>query len=282
MYFQDITFNLQKFWMDNGCSLMQPFDMEVGAGTLHPLALLRCLDANPWNIVYVQPSRRPADGRYCENPNRLQHYYQLEVILKPSPANVQDLCIESLAHLGLNTTEHDIRFVESDWENPIVGAWGVGYEVWCDGMELVQFTYMQQLGGVECAPVPCEITYGLERLAMYLQKKDKILDLVWDKAGTLYSDVFYAFEKDHCKFNFEYSNAYILRDDLAKHISESERLLTHGLVYPAYEQGLKAAHVFNLLEARGAMGVTDRAASMKKVKNVVAKCCEKWVSICSR
>lgn len=277
MYFQDLIFTLQKFWTDKGCVLLQPYDMEVGAGTSHPATLLRCLDSNPWNIVYAQPCRRPADGRYAENPNRMQHYYQLQVLLKPSPDDIQDLCLESLKLVGLDPKIHDFRFVEDDWENPTLGAWGLGWELWCDGMEVLQFTYMQQVGGIECSPVPGELTYGLERLAMYIQGIENVWDLKWNKQGITYADIFKRTEIEYCKYNFEAADTEMLTKHFNDHEAECQKLLVKGLVQPAYDQCLKAAHIFNLLEARGVISVTERASYIAKIRNITRKCCELWV-----
>ncbi len=279
MYFQDLIFTLQQFWTAKSCILLQPYDMELGAGTSHPATSLRCIDANPWNVVYVQPSRRPTDGRYGENPNRTQHYYQLQVIMKPSPDDIQELCLESLAKVGISRTEHDLRFVESDWENPTLGAWGLGWEIWCDGMEIVQFTYMQQLGGIECKPVPGEVTYGLERLAMYVQNVNSFWDIKWNKEGVTYKDVFFHAEQEYSKYNFELANIDMLKQSFALHIDEASRLLQLNSIQPAYDQCLKASHIFNLLEARGAFSVHERAAHMAEVRNVVRNCCEKWYKV---
>jgi len=275
MYFQDIILNLQKFWIDNGCILLQPYDMEVGAGTSHPATTLRCLDANPWNVVYVQPSRRPTDGRYGENPNRTQHYYQLQVLMKPSPDDIQELCLKSLEVVGIDMKKNDLRFVEDNWENPTLGAWGLGWEVWCNGMEVLQFTYMQQLGGIELKPVPAEVTYGLERLAMYIQNVDNFWDIKWNKDFT-YRDVFLRSEIEYSKYNFELADIDALYKSFKIHIEEAQRLLDVGNVMPSYDQCLKASHIFNLLEARGAFSVSERATYMAEIRTVVRKCCESW------
>jgi glycyl-tRNA synthetase alpha chain len=275
MYFQDIILNLQKFWIDKGCILLQPYDIEVGAGTSHPATTLRCLDANPWNVVYVQPSRRPTDGRYGENPNRTQHYYQLQVLMKPSPENIQELCLKSLEVVGIDMKKNDLRFVEDNWENPTLGAWGLGWEVWCNGMEVLQFTYMQQLGGMELKPVPAEVTYGLERLAMYVQNVDNFWDIKWNKNFT-YRDVFLRSEVEYSKYNFELADIDGLYKSFKIHIGEAQRLLDVGNVMPSYDQCLKASHIFNLLEARGAFSVSERATYMAEIRTVVRKCCEAW------
>lgn len=278
MYFQDLIFTLQKYWTEQGCILLQPYDMEVGAGTSHPATLLRCLDTNPWNVVYVQPCRRPTDGRYAENPNRMQHYYQLQVILKPSPKDIQELCLQSMYKVGLDPKKHDFRFVEDDWENPTLGAWGLGWEMWCDGMEVLQFTYMQQIGGIECNPIPGELTYGLERLAMYIQGIENVWDLKWNDRGVTYADVFKRSEVQYCKYNFEAADTNMLLTNFTSHEKECERLLELKLAQPAYDQCLKAAHIFNLLEARGVISVTERTSFISRIRNITRKCCEMWVA----
>ena len=278
MYFQDLIFTLQKFWTEQGCILLQPYDMEVGAGTSHPATLLRCLDADPWNVVFVQPCRRPTDGRYAENPNRMQHYYQLQVILKPSPKDMQELCLQSMYKVGLDPKKHDFRFVEDDWENPTLGAWGLGWEMWCDGMEVLQYTYMQQIGGIECNPIPGELTYGLERLAMYIQGIENVWDLKWNDRGVTYADVFKRSEIQYCKYNFEAADTQMLLTNFNSHEKECERLLALDLAQPAYDQCLKAAHIFNLLEARGVISVTERTSFISRIRNITRKCCEMWVA----
>ncbi len=275
MYFQDIIFNLQKFWSDKGCMLLQPYDIEVGAGTSHPATTLRCLDADPWNVVYVQPSRRPTDGRYGQNPNRTQHYYQLQVIMKPSPENIQELCLKSLEVVGIDMKKNDLRFVEDNWENPTLGAWGLGWEVWCNGMEVLQFTYMQQLGGIELKSVPAEITYGLERLAMYIQNVDNFWDIKWNKDFT-YRDVFFRSEVEYSRYNFELADIDALYKLFSIHIAEAKRLIGLNSLMPAYDQCLKASHIFNLLEARGAFSVSERATYMSEIRAVVRQCCDSW------
>lgn len=274
MNFQDLILELQKFWIEQGCILLQPYDMEVGAGTSHPATLLRALNDPKWNVVYTQPCRRPTDGRYAQNPNRMQHYYQLQVILKPSPQEIQDLCLKSMYRIGLDPKKHDFRFVEDDWENPTLGAWGLGWEMWCDGMEILQFTFMQQIGGVECNPIPGELTYGLERLAMYLQNIDNVWDLKWNDKGVTYADVFKRSEIEYCKYNFEHADVENLQRTFESAEKECEQLLEKGLVHPAYDQCLKAAHAFNLLEARGVISVTERASFIAKVRNITRKCCQ--------
>ena len=278
MFFQDIVLNLQKFWIAQGCILLQPYDMEVGAGTSHPATTLRCLDANPWNIVYVQPSRRPTDSRYGENPNRAQHFYQLQVLMKPSPDNIQDLCLKSLEVIGIDKKQNDLRFVEDNWENPTLGAWGLGWEVWCNGMEVLQFTYMQQLGGIELRPVPAEVTYGLERIAMYIQGVDNLWDIKWNKDFT-YRDVFLRSEIEYSRYNLELADINSLYKQFNLYILEGRRLLAEQNIIPAYDQCLKASHIFNLLEARGAFSVAERAAHIAEIRNVVRECCKAWYTM---
>jgi glycyl-tRNA synthetase alpha chain len=278
MFFQDIILNLQRFWIDQGCILLQPYDMEVGAGTSHPATTLRCLDANPWNIVYVQPSRRPTDSRYGENPNRAQHFYQLQVLMKPSPDNIQDLCLKSLEIIGIDKKQNDLRFVEDNWENPTLGAWGLGWEVWCNGMEVLQFTYMQQLGGIELKPVPAEVTYGLERIAMYIQGVDNLWDIKWNKDFT-YRDVFLRSEVEYSKYNLQLADVDSLYKQFNLYILEGKRLLEEQNIIPAYDQCLKASHTFNLLEARGAFSVAERAAHIAEIRNIVRECCKAWYTM---
>ncbi len=274
--FQDLILTLQQFWSKQGCAILQPYDMEVGAGTFHPATTLRALGPQPWKAAYVQPSRRPKDGRYGENPNRLQHYYQFQVILKPSPENIQELYLESLRELGIDTAKHDIRFVEDDWESPTLGAWGLGWEVWCDGMEVTQFTYFQQVGGIECKPVSGEITYGLERLAMYIQGVENVYDLDFNGAGLKYGDVFLQAEQEFSAYNLEYADT----EQLFQHFKDAEKecmaLLEKKLPLPAYDQCIKASHRFNLLDARGVIGVTERAAYIARVRTLAKGCCEAW------
>jgi glycyl-tRNA synthetase alpha chain len=276
--FQSLILSLQQFWADRSCVILQPFDMEVGAGTFHPATTLRALGPEPWRCAYVQPSRRPTDGRYGENPNRLQHYYQYQVLLKPSPEDAQALYLESLAHLGIDAGVHDIRFVEDDWESPTLGAWGLGWEVWCDGMEVTQFTYFQQVGGIECAPVAVELTYGLERLAMYIQGVENVYDLDWDGCGTRYGDVFLQAEREGSAYNFEHADVDVLFRHFADAEHECMALLQAKLPLPAYEQCIKASHRFNLLDARGAIGVTERAAYIGRVRALARGCCEAWLA----
>ncbi len=274
--FQTIIMTLQQFWMRQGCVILQPYDVEVGAGTFHPATMLRALGPETWNCAYVQPSRRPKDGRYGENPNRLQHYYQFQVILKPSPENIQELYLQSLAELGLTTKEHDIRFVEDDWESPTLGAWGLGWEVWCDGMEVTQFTYFQQVGGIECKPVAGEITYGLERLAMYIQGIENVYDLRYNEHVT-YGEVFKQNEREFSAYNLEFADT----EQLFRHFDDAEKeckaLLERKLALPAYDQCIKASHRFNLLDARGVISVTERAAYIARVRALAKGCAEMWV-----
>jgi len=265
--FQQLILQLNAFWAGQGCALLQPYDMEVGAGTFHTATFLRAIGPEPWNAAYVQPSRRPKDGRYGDNPNRLQHYYQYQVVLKPSPAAIQDLYIRSLVELGIEPKQHDIRFVEDDWESPTLGAWGLGWEVWLDGMEVTQFTYFQEVGGLACKPVLGEITYGLERLAMYLQGKDSVFDLVWTP-GVTYRDVYHQNEVEQSRYNFELSNVEMLFAHFNDYEREAKRLIAEQCVLPGYEMVLKASHTFNLLDAHGAISVTERAAYIGRVRGL--------------
>ena len=285
--FQDLILTLHAYWGDKGCVILQPYDMEVGAGTFHPATTLRSVGPRPWSAAYVQPSRRPKDGRYGENPNRLQHYYQYQVIIKPSPPDLQDLYLGSLAAIGVDHTLHDIRFVEDDWESPTLGAWGLGWEVWCDGMEVSQFTYFQQVGGLDCHPVSGELTYGLERLAMYVQGVDNVYDLNFNgKQGPeriTYGDVFLQAEQEYSRFNFEYADTEILLRHFADAEKECQALLAagdkgahHALALPAYDQCIKASHAFNLLDARGVISVTERQAYILRVRELAKGCCEAW------
>jgi glycyl-tRNA synthetase alpha chain len=272
--FQRIILNLQQYWDQQGCALLQPYDMEVGAGTFHTATFLRALGPEPWNAAYVQPSRRPKDGRYGENPNRLQHYYQYQVIMKPSPAAFQDLYLGSLEALGIDLKNNDIRFVEDDWESPTLGAWGLGWEVWLNGMEVTQFTYFQEVGAIACRPVSGEITYGLERLAMYLQGKDNVFDLAWTESMS-YRDVYHQNEVEQSRFNFELADTELLFRHFGDHEREAKRLLDQALPLPGYEMVMKCSHTFNLLDARGAISVTERAAYIGRVRALarqVAKC----------
>jgi glycyl-tRNA synthetase alpha chain len=277
--FQDLILTLQDFWSKQGCLILQPYDMEVGAGTSHPATTLRALGPRPWRAAYVQPSRRPKDGRYGENPNRLQHYYQFQVILKPSPDNVQEIYLDSLKAIGLDPALHDIRFVEDDWENPTLGAWGLGWEVWCDGMEVTQFTYFQQVGGFDCAPVSAEITYGLERLAMYVQGIENVYDLKFNERFR-YGEVFLQSEQEFSAYNFERSDPEILFRHFADAETECKNLLENEppLTLPAYDQVLKASHNFNLLDARGVISVTERASYIGRVRALAKACCEAWLA----
>ena len=265
--FQRIILTLQKYWDDQGCALLQPYDMEVGAGTFHTATFLRAIGPEPWSAAYVQPSRRPKDGRYGENPNRLQHYYQYQVIMKPSPAAFQDLYLGSLDALGIDLQNNDVRFVEDDWESPTLGAWGLGWEVWLNGMEVTQFTYFQEVGGIVCRPVSGEITYGLERLAMYLQGKDDVFDLVWTD-GMTYGDVYHQNEVEQSRYNFELADTDWLFRQFSDYEREAKRLLDAGLPLPGYEMVLKCSHTFNLLDARGAISVTERAAYIGRVRTL--------------
>jgi glycyl-tRNA synthetase alpha chain len=265
--FQQIILRLQEYWGRQGCALLQPYDMEVGAGTSHTATFLRAIGPEPWRAAYVQPSRRPKDGRYGENPNRMQHYYQYQVVLKPSPLDIVDLYVGSLKELGVNPQEHDIRFVEDDWENPTLGAWGLGWEVWLNGMEVTQFTYFQQVGGLECKPITGEITYGIERLAMYLQNVQNVFDLKWTDTLT-YGDVYRQNEVEQSAYNFEHSDAPMLFRHFSDHEADAKRLIGEKLALPAYEKVLKAAHTFNLLDARGAISVTERAAYIGRIRNL--------------
>ncbi len=275
--FQDLILTLQNFWASRGCLILQPYDNEMGAGTFHPATTLRALGPRPWNAAFVQPSRRPTDGRYGENPNRLQHYYQYQVILKPAPADVQDIYLDSLRAIGLDPRLHDIRFVEDDWESPTLGAAGLGWEVWCDGMEVTQFTYFQQVGGIECDPVSAELTYGLERLAMYVQNVEFVYDLAFNKQFR-YGEVFHQSEVEFSAYNFERADT----DILFQHFKDAEKqcrelLSDKPLPLPAYDQCIKASHAFNLLQARGVISVTERAAYIGRVRALAQACCEAWL-----
>ena len=269
---------LQHFWSDQGCIILQPLDMEVGAGTFHPATVLRALGKNSWNAAYVQPCRRPTDGRYGLNPNRLQHYYQFQTVLKPSPENIQQLYLDSLNHLGINSKNNDIRFVEDDWESPTLGAWGLGWEVWCNGMEVSQFTYFQQVGGIDCFPITGELTYGLERLAMYIQGVDNVYDLAWNSEGIKYGDVFLQNEKEQSIYNFEKSNPNILIKNFEELERLSSKLIEDNLVLPAYEQCIKASHIFNLIDASGVIGVNERADYIGRVRGMVKACADLYLN----
>jgi glycyl-tRNA synthetase alpha chain len=280
--FQSLILDLQGYWAKQGCVILQPYDVEVGAGTFHPATALRALGPEPWRAAYVQPSRRPTDGRYGENPNRLQHFYQFQVILKPAPADSQELYLASLAAIGIDTALHDIRFVEDDWESPTLGAWGLGWEVWLDGMEVSQFTYFQQVGGIDCDPVSTELTYGLERLAMFVQGVESIFDLDYNGAAgadrITYGQVFKRAEQEFSVYNFELADTGRLVAHFADAESECRRLVERGLALPAYDQCLKASHLFNLLDARGAISVTERAAYILRVRELAKACCEAWIA----
>ena len=276
--FQDIILTLQAYWARRGCAILQPYDLEVGAGTFHPATTLRALGKDPWRAAYVQPSRRPADGRYGENPNRLQHYYQFQVILKPSPPDFQQLYLDSLAEIGIDFANHDVRFVEDDWESPTLGAWGLGWEVWCDGMEVSQFTYFQQVGGIECIPVSGELTYGLERLAMYVQGIENVYDIDWNGAGVTYGDIYLRSEQEFSAYNFEYADTAILHSHFEDAERECRSLIDKDLALPAYDHCMKASHLFNLLDARGVISVTERAAYISRVRALAKTCCETWLT----
>ena len=275
--FQEIIFSLQNFWSKQGCVILQPYDLEVGAGTFHPATTLRSLGPDPWKTAYVQPSRRPTDGRYGENPNRLQHYYQFQVLIKPSPKDIQKLYLKSLTALGIIYKNHDIRFVEDDWESPTLGASGLGWEVWCDGMEITQFTYFQQMAGYECKPVSVEITYGLERICMFIQSKDSVYDLDWNDQGTKYKDIYLRSEKEYSAYNFEHANTDTLLQTFIGVENECNNLYEKKLCLPAYDQCLKASHIFNLLDSRGIISVTERANYINRIRSLTKKCGELWL-----
>ncbi|MEW6439489.1 MAG: glycine--tRNA ligase subunit alpha [bacterium] len=271
MQVQELILTLSRFWSEKGCVLQQPYDLEVGAGTFHPATFFGVLGADPWRVAFVQPSRRPTDGRYGQNPNRLQHYYQYQVILKPSPADVQELYLESLERLGVQLEKHDVRFVEDDWESPTLGAWGLGWEVWLDGMEITQFTYFQQSGGFDLKPISVEITYGIERIAMYLQEIDNVFQLRWNET-TSYGEMHLQAEVEHCRFNFEEADVSMLLYLFELYEKEGKRLLERRLVYPAYDFCLKCSHAFNLLDARGAIGVDERTLYIQRVRSLAQGC----------
>jgi glycyl-tRNA synthetase alpha chain len=275
--FQDVIQTLARFWGERGCVLLQPYDMEVGAGTFHTATFLRAIGPEPWKAAYVQPSRRPKDGRYGDNPNRLQHYYQYQVVLKPSPDDIQDLYLDSLRALGLDLGRHDIRFVEDDWESPTLGAWGLGWEVWLDGMEVTQFTYFQEVGSIACRPVLGEITYGLERLAMYLQGVENVYDLVWTP-GVSYGDVYHQNEVEQSRYNFECSDPQWLLAEFGEYEREAKRLMDAGLALPGYEMVLRCSHAFNLLDARGAISVTERAAYIGRVRALARQVAQAYLA----
>ncbi len=275
--FQDTILNLQKYWSKHGCVILQPYDIEVGAGTFHPATTLRSLGSKPWKAAYVQPSRRPSDGRYGDNPNRLQHYYQFQVIIKPSPKDIKKLYLNSLSAIGIKNQEHDIRFVEDDWESPTLGAAGLGWEVWCDGMEITQFTYFQQMAGIECKSISVELTYGLERICMFTQQKKNVFDLLWNNEGVLYREVFHQAEKEFSAYNFEYANTDNLFKIFDMHEDETKKMLEKKLSLPAYDQCLKASHVFNLLDSRGAISVAQRAEYISKIRDLTKSVGQIWL-----
>jgi len=277
MTFQELILRLQHYWGDHGCAVLQPLDVEVGAGTFHPATFLRCLGPDPWRAVYVQPCRRPADARYGENPNRLGHYYQLQVLIKPSPENIQDLYLGSLEAIGIDLARHDIRFVHDDWESPTLGAWGLGWEVWLDGMEVTQYTYFQQCGGHDLNPISVELTYGLERLAMYLQDVDNVYDLTWVE-GISYRDVFHRNEVEQSAYNFEHADIEALFGGFTAAFEECKRLVEAGLALPAYDQCCKCSHFFNLLDARGAISVAERAQYIKRIRDLACACADCWLA----
>ena len=275
--FQDTILNLQKYWSKKGCVILQPYDLEVGAGTFHPATTLRSLGSKPWKTAYVQPSRRPTDGRYGENPNRLQHYYQFQVLIKPSPKDIKRMYLNSLSTVGIKYEEHDIRFVEDDWESPTLGAAGLGWEVWCDGMEVTQFTYFQQMAGMECNPISVEITYGLERLCMFIQGKKNVFDLIWNDEGVLYKDVFHQAEKEFSAYNFEYANTDKLFKIFDMLEEEAKSLIEKKISLPAYDQCLKSSHVFNILDARGVISVAQRAEYIARIRDLTREIGKIWV-----
>ena len=275
--FQDTILNLQKYWSRQGCIILQPYDIEVGAGTFHPATTLRSLGTKPWKTAYVQPSRRPTDGRYGDNPNRLQHYYQFQVLIKPSPNNIKKIFLNSLSTIGIKHQDHDIRFVEDDWESPTLGASGLGWEVWCDGMEITQFTYFQQMAGIECKPISVELTYGLERLCMFTQSKKNVFDLEWNDEGVLYKDVFYQAEKEFSAYNFEFANTDSLFKIFQMVENEAKSLIEKKLSLPAYDQCLKASHVFNILDARGVISVAQRAEYIAKIRDLTKGVGQIWL-----
>ena len=275
--FQDTIFNLQKYWSKKGCVILQPYDLEVGAGTFHPATTLRSLGPKPWKTAYVQPSRRPTDGRYGDNPNRLQHYYQFQVLIKPSPKEIKKMYLNSLSSIGINHEEHDIRFVEDDWESPTLGAAGLGWEDWCDGMEVTQFTYFQQMAGVECKPVSVEITYGLERLCMFIQNKKSVFDLIWNDEGITYKDVFHQSEKEFSAYNFEYANTDNLFKIFEMLEEETKLLVEKKISLPAYDQCLKCSHVFNILDARGVISVAQRAEYIARIRELTKSIGKVWI-----
>ena len=275
--FQDTILNLQKYWSKKGCVILQPYDLEVGAGTFHPATTLRSLGPKPWKAAYVQPSRRPTDGRYGDNPNRLQHYYQFQVLIKPSPKDIKKMYLNSLSSIGIKYEDHDIRFVEDDWESPTLGAAGLGWEVWCNGMEVSQFTYFQQMAGMECNPISVEITYGLERLCMFIQDKKNVFDLIWNNEGVLYKDVFHQAEKEFSAYNFEYANTDNLFKIFDMLEDEAKSLIEKNISLPAYDQCLKSSHVFNILDARGVISVAQRAEYIARIRDLTKEIGKIWV-----
>jgi glycyl-tRNA synthetase alpha chain len=275
--FQETILTLQKYWSKQGCVILQPYDLEVGAGTFHPATTLRSLGEKPWKTAYVQPSRRPTDGRYGDNPNRLQHYYQFQVLIKPSPNNIKKLYLNSISSIGINYNEHDIRFVEDDWESPTLGAAGLGWEVWCNGMEITQFTYFQQMAGIECKPISVEITYGIERLCMFIQNKKNVFDLIWNNDGVSYKDVFYQSEKEFSAYNFEHANTDNLFKIFDMTEQEAKSLTEKKLSLPAYDQCLKASHIFNILDARGVISVAQRAEYISKIRDLTKAIGKVWL-----
>ena len=276
--FQDTILNLQKYWSKQGCVIVQPYDMEVGAGTFHPATTLRSLGTKPWKVAYVQPSRRPTDGRYGDNPNRLQHYYQFQVLIKPSPKEIKKLYLNSLNVIGISHKDHDIRFVEDDWESPTLGAAGLGWEVWCDGMEITQFTYFQQMAGMQCKPVSVELTYGLERICMFTQQKKNVFDLLWNNEGIEYREVFHQAEKEFSAYNFEYANTENLFKIFDMLEMEAKSLIEKKISLPAYDQCLKASHIFNILDARGVISVAQRAEYIGRIRDITKGAAEIWVN----
>ncbi len=276
--FQDLIFNLQKFWSKYGCIILQPYDLEVGAGTFHPATTLRSLGPKPWKAAYVQPSRRPADGRYGKNPNRLQHYYQYQVIIKPSPDNIKQVYLRSLSAIGIQVKDHDIRFVEDDWESPTLGAAGLGWEVWCDGMEITQFTYFQKMTGTDCKPIPVELTYGLERICMFVQGKKNVFDIDWNDNGVKYRDVYLQSEKEFSAYNFDHANTEYLLKNFEIAEKECKALLEQQLVLPAYDQCLKASHIFNLLDSRGVIAVAERTGYINRIRDLAKGSGSVWLA----
>ena len=275
--FQDLFFNLQKFWSNYGCVILQPYDLEVGAGTFHPATTLRSLGAKPWKAAYVQPSRRPPDGRYGKNPNRLQHYYQFQVIIKPSPNNIKQTYLKSLSSIGINSKDHDIRFVEDDWESPTLGAAGLGWEVWCDGMEITQFTYFQKMTGIDCKPISVELTYGLERICMFVQGKKNVFDIDWNKDGIKYKDIYLQSEKEFSAYNFDHANTDFLLKTFDVAEKECKSLLEKKLPLPAYDQCLKASHIFNLLDSRGVISVAERTGYINRIRELAKGSGSAWL-----